>query len=120
MAIFTKLHKRSGVTWWYVRVVGPDGRRIKERAGTTELQARKRQRILLGEVASGDYLDSRELKATPGAIMFAAFADRFLAEYPGRNGRPRSNHYSDRLRPAEGNRKAGILRRHFGAMALAA
>jgi len=105
MAIYTKLHKRTGKLWWYARVVGPDGRRIKVKAGTTKKQAIKRENILVGQIAAGEYVDKR--KEAAESITFGAFLDRFIED---RGHECRSNYYQER---------AKVLRAHFGDRLLA-
>ncbi|MCP3996838.1 MAG: hypothetical protein GY722_17515, partial [bacterium] len=75
--------------WYYIRFCVPDGRRRTEKAGTTRAQAEKLLKKRLGEVASGTYIDPKQV-AGPNGPSFRDFAKRFLKEHPGRR---RSNHY---------------------------
>lgn len=89
------------MVFYYIRYALPDGRRRKEKAGTTLEQARRKLKLRLGEVASGTYVDPREAKEKAGPT-FEEFADRFEKEY---GNLARSDYYSQILKP---------LRAHFG------
>jgi integrase len=112
MAIFKKPHKRSGVTWYYIRFEGPDGKRRALKAGTTRDQARALLTKTLGEIAAGTWVDPRDVGKEHGPT-FEEFADRFLKEYVA--GRCRSEYYLQQLRPADPKKgkPAGPVRRYF-------
>ena len=98
MAIYKKLHKRSGIEFYYVRFGLPDGKRKVEKAGTTRDQARRLLRKRLGEVVSGTYRDPLTVANPP----FGVFADRFMREHGEPHG---PQHYAMALKSA---------REHFG------
>ena len=68
MAIYKKLHKRTGVEFYYIRFEKQDGRRKKEKAGTTWKQARDLLTKRLGEVTAGTYVDPSDVDACETAV----------------------------------------------------
>jgi integrase len=130
MAIFKKLHKRTGVEFYYIRFHVGGGKWRKEKAGTTSAQADKLLKRRMGEVASGTYVDPKEKASTDEGVTFAEFVKRFKAEYVAQR---RSNHYDGRLkhleahfvsrtmreiRPADFDLYRGIRSRQVGASTL--
>jgi integrase len=112
MAIFKKTHERDGVTWYYIRVTLPNGKRRALKAGTTRAQAHAKLTKVLGEIASGTWVDPRDEGKERGPT-FGEFADRFLKEYAA--GRCRSEYYQQQLRAADPKKgtPAGPVRRYF-------
>lgn len=104
MAIYKKQHKRTGVEFYYIRFRLADGRRKKEKAGTTKRQAEKLLKVRLGEVASGTYKDPRARKASHAT--FRKFSVRFLKDYGDQR---RSEYYRGRVK---------VLNAHLGDRAL--
>ncbi|MBZ5639768.1 MAG: site-specific integrase [Acidobacteriia bacterium] len=102
--IFSKRHK-NGREWFYIRYPTTPGHRRVEKAGLKASQARRLLRKRLGQVASEQYRDPRDVVRAVGPT-FQKFAARFLAEHPGRR---RSNHYPVNVRE---------LVKHFGARRL--
>ncbi len=103
MAIYKKFHKRSGVEFYYIRFEKQDGRRKKEKAGTTMKQARDLLKKRLGQVAAGTYVDPREQPRRP---TFAEFSERFLKDY---GNLLRSDYYANRVKS---------LKKYFGEFQL--
>lgn len=95
MAIYKKRHASSGIDYYFIRFQKQDGRRKKEKAGTTLEQARRLLKQRLGEVASGTYVDPRDVEAPDVGPTFEKFSERFLAEYGNLR---RSQYYTERLR----------------------
>lgn len=101
MAIYKKLHKRSGVEFYYIRFEKQDGRRKKEKAGTTLDSARRLLKKRLGQVTAGTYVDPNDADKEVGPT-FAEFGKKFLADYGNLR---RSGYYANRVK---------ILGEHFG------
>ena len=95
MAIYKKPHKRSGVEHYYIRFTLADGRRKKEKAGTTLQQAQRLQKKRLGEVVAGTYQDPRQIKKAKGPTAREFYDERFMPEYGSLR---RSDHYRDKLK----------------------
>ena len=96
MAINKKLHKRTGVEFYYIRFWLPQEKRNKrEKAGTTRRSAERLLKRRLHEVADGTYRDPRreEKKAKP--VTFGEFAKRFMTDYGSLR---RSNYYAERIK----------------------
>jgi len=107
-----KLHRRTGVWFYYIRFKTPDGKRRLEKAGTSVKEARKKLKQRLGEVASGRFVDPRAARNQPGPT-FQEFADQFLREYAAQR---RSTYYADTLHAAIPSRviPAAPVRAYFG------
>ena len=74
--IYRRKNKRDGITYWFIRYDLPDGRRKKEKAGTTKQDAKDRLIQRKSEILKGEFLDPKSRGAT-----FAEFASRFLDDY---------------------------------------
>ena len=74
--IYSRKNKRDGITYWFIRYDLPDGRRKKEKAGTTKQDAKDRLIQRKSEILKGEFLDPKSRGAT-----FAEFASRFLDDY---------------------------------------
>jgi integrase len=101
MAIVAKTRKRDGVKTYYIDFRDQRGRRVREVAGTTRLQARGVLTKRLGEVRAGSYVHPQD-KVEEIGPTFKEFAERFMRDYGSLR---RSDHYEDRLKH---------LKAHFG------
>lgn len=102
MAIFEKHEKRNDTTFLWIRFWCEGGcgthegrGRHAEKAGTTHLQAKKRLRERLGEVAHGSYRDPRSIVAPVAGPPFDDLCDRFLRDYASTR---RSDFFEYRIR----------------------
>lgn len=100
MGIVKRVRKRDGIVAYDIDFRDQRGRRVREVAGTTRLQAKKLLTRRLGEVRSGTYVHPRDRDSGKGPT-FAEFSIRFMRDYGSLR---RSDHYTDRLKR---------IRRHF-------
>ena len=94
MAITAKTRKRDGVRTFYIDFRDHRGRRVREVAGTTRMQARGLLAKRLGEVRAGSYVHPQDRVEGLGPT-FEEFAERFMKDYGSLR---RSDHYQDRLK----------------------
>ncbi len=92
--IYSRKNKRDGLRYWFIRYDLPDGRRRKEKAGTTKRDAVELLTRRKAELLAGTWVDPRQQDQTRGPT-FREFAKRFLKEHPGSR---RSDHYTDTLK----------------------
>jgi integrase len=105
---FSLRNSRDETVYWFIRYMGPDGKRHKERAGTHKSDARNLLEARRVEIRSGTWVDPRERKRAEAVagLTFSDFADRFLIDYAARC---RSDHYKGIVT---------LLKAHFGARLL--
>jgi hypothetical protein len=89
MAIYSRKNQRDRLTYWFIRYERPDGKRKKEKAGTTKQEAKELLVQRLHEMNSGEYVDPGDRCGT-----FAELAERFLREYASER---RSTYYRDTI-----------------------
>ncbi len=94
MAIVERTRKRDKITVYDIDFRDQRGRRVREVAGTTRLQAKKLLTRRLGEVRAGTFVHPQDRDSGKGPT-FAEFAVRFMRDYGSSR---RSDHYTDRLK----------------------
>ena len=101
MGVTAKTRKRDGVKTFYIDFRDQRGRRVREVAGTTRVQAKGLLTKRLGEVRAGSYVHPQDRVEGLGPT-FEEFAERFMRDYGSLR---RSDHYKDRLKH---------IKAHFG------
>lgn len=91
--IFSRVNKRDGRTYYFIRYTGPNGRRHKEKAGTRKRSAERLLEQRQTEIRIGTWRDPRTVPRK--GMTFGELADQFLKEHTGRR---RSNHYPATLK----------------------
>lgn len=91
--IYSRKNTRDGLRYWFIRYSLPDGRRKREKAGMTKRDAVELLTRRRAELIAGTWVDPDAVPTDEGPT-FREFAERFLAEHPGRR---RSDHYQDTL-----------------------
>ena len=91
--IYARFNKRAGETYYFIRYMGPDGRRRKEKVGTRKQDAKDLLEQRRTEIRLGTWKDPKERASA--AVTFSEFTDRFMEEYAVRC---RSDHYTDRMK----------------------